>query len=434
MVAGFVYLIVRMIHSTLSFMIPYNEAEIMAPAGSFDSLQSAIQGGCDSIYFGVTQLNMRARAADNLTLEDIKKVTDICHEKQIKAYLVVNTLLYDHDTKLMQKIVDSAKENGVDAIIAFDFATIRYCNEIHMPVHVSVQFSVSNYDSLKFFAPLTNRVVLARELTLKQVKAIAEKIREENLMGNEGRLMEIEAFVHGALCVAQSGRCLMSLYTDNSSANRGACRQNCRHPYKITDLETGKELVVDNQFVLSAADICMIDKIPELLEAGVQVFKIEGRGRAPEYVEIVTRAYKQALLDVGNGTYTKEKIEGYFESLKTVYNRTLSHGNYYLGEELDAYSDVGGSKATKEKVSLGVVQNYFVKAGVAEILLDSGSVAVGDEIKIIGQTTGVYSAVVDELRNFDQVPVERAEKGEIITIPVTERVRLNDRVYLWKDR
>lgn len=414
-------------------MITPKQAEIMAPAGSFESLAAAIQGGCDSIYFGVTQLNMRSRAADNLTLVDLKEVANICHAKQVKAYLAVNTLLYDHDTKLMKKIVDAAKENNIDAIIGFDFATLQYCNEIKMPVHVSVQFSVSNYESLKFFASLTNRVVLARELTLDQIRAIAEKIREERLLGNEGRLMEIEAFVHGALCVAQSGRCFMSLYTDNASANRGACRQNCRRAYKVTDVETGKELVIDNQYVMSAADICMIDKIPELLAAGVQVWKIEGRGRAPEYVEIVTRAYKQALLDVVNGTYTKEKIAGYFEDLKTVYNRDLSHGNYYLGEELGAYSDVHGSKATKEKVALGVVKKYYAKAGVAEILLDAGELTIGDEIKIIGQTTGVYSAKIDALRAADQTPIEIGRKGDIVTFLVTERVRENDRIYRWQD-
>lgn len=415
-------------------LIQPQEAEIMSPAGSFESLRAAIQGGCDSIYFGVTQLNMRSRAADNMTLDDIKEVADICHAANIKAYLVVNTLLYGHDTVLMKKIVDAAKANNVDAIIGFDFATLQYCNEVNMPVHVSVQFSVSNYESLKFFAKLTNRVVLARELTLNQIKAIATKIREENLMGNEGRLMEIEAFVHGALCVAQSGRCFMSLYTDNSSANRGACRQNCRRAYKVTDVETGQELVVDNQYVMSAADICMIDKIPELLDAGIQVFKIEGRGRGPEYVEIVTRAYKQALQDVANGTYTEEKIETYFEALKTVYNRGQSHGNYYLGQELDAYSNIRGSKATKEKISIGVVENYFAQAQVAEIILTANEVAVGDEIKIIGQTTGVYSAAVTELRDANQLPITQAKKGDIITIPVTERVRKNDQVYLWKDK
>lgn len=428
------HLIIKTIQHTLISMIKPSEAEIMSPAGSFESLTAAIQGGCDSIYFGVTQLNMRAQAAANLTLADIKEVADICHEHNIKAYLVVNTLLFDHDINLMRKIVDAAKKNGVDAIIAFDFATIQYCNEIKMPVHVSVQFSISNYDSVKFFAPLTNRVVLARELTIEQVKAIAEKIREENLIGNEGRLMEIEAFVHGALCVSQSGRCFMSQYTNNSSANRGACRQNCRHAYKVTDLETGKELVLDNQYVMSAADICMIDKIPELLDAGVQVFKIEGRGRGPEYVEIVARAYKQALKDIEEGTYTKEKIEEYYQSLKSVYNRGLSHGNYYMGKEIDAYSNSYGSQATKEKISLGVVQKYFAKAKVAEIILNEGYLSVGDEIKIIGQTTGVYTAIVEELRDFDENQIQTAEKGSVVTIAVAERVRIGDRVFLWRDR
>lgn len=415
-------------------MIKPEEAEIMSPAGSFENLTAAIQGGCDSIYFGVTQLNMRAQAAANLTLADVKEVANICHENKIKAYLVVNTLLFKHDIILMRKIIDQAKENGIDAIIAFDFATIQYCNEIKMPVHVSVQFSVSNYESVKFFAPLTNRVVLARELTVEQVKSIAEKIREENLLGNEGRLMEIEAFVHGALCVSQSGRCFMSLYTDNSSANRGACRQNCRHAYKITDIETGKELVVDNQYILSAADICMIDKIPELLDAGVQIFKIEGRGRGAEYVELVTKTYKQALKDISEGIYTKEKIESYYESLKSVYNRGLSHGNYYMGKELDSYSNSYGSQATKEKISLGMVQKYFAKAKVAEIILNEGDLSVGDEIKIIGKTTGVYTAVVKELRDVDEKQIQTGEKGSIITIAVTERVRVGDRVFLWRDR
>jgi putative protease len=415
-------------------MIDPQDAEIMAPAGSFESLAAALKGGCDSIYFGVTQLNMRSRAADNLTLADLAEVADICHTKEVKAYLAVNTLLYDHDTKLMRKIVDTAKENGIDAIIGFDFATLQYCNEIGMPVHVSVQFSVSNYESLKFFASLTNRVVLARELTLDQIRGIEMRIREENLLGNEGRLMEIEAFVHGALCVAQSGRCFMSLYTDNASANRGACRQNCRRAYKVTDVETGKELVIDNQFVMSAADICMIDRVPELLAAGIQVWKIEGRGRSPEYVETVTRAYKQALLDVSTGTYTEEKIAEYFDTLKTVYNRDLSHGNYYLGTEPLAYSDVHGSKATKEKVALGVVRKYYAKAGVAEAFLDAGELTVGDEIKIIGSTTGVYTAVMNEIRAADQTPISVGKKGEIVTFPVTDRVRENDRVYLWKNK
>lgn len=415
-------------------MIKPSEAEIMSPAGSFASLAAAIQGGCDSIYFGVTQLNMRARAADNLTLTDLAEVARICHEHNVKAYLAVNTLLYEHDTAIMRKIVDAAKTNAIDAIIAFDFATIQYCNEIGFPVHVSVQFSVSNYESLKFFAKLTNRVVLARELTIDQIRTIHEKILSEQLMGNEGRLMEIEAFIHGALCVAQSGRCFMSVYTDNASANRGACRQNCRRKYKVTDVETGKELVLDNQYVMSAADICTIDFLDELLTAGVQVMKIEGRGRAPEYVEIVTRTYKQALRDIEAGTYTKEKIEKYYEDLKTVYNRGLSRGNYYFGRELEAYSDVHGSKATKEKRAVGVVKKYFAKADVAEVVLDAGDMKVGEDILIIGATTGVYEGKVTELREPNGGAIESTTKGAIVTFPVTERVRVNDKVYIWENR
>ncbi|MFZ3031793.1 MAG: peptidase U32 family protein [Candidatus Moraniibacteriota bacterium] len=421
-------------------MIKPSDVEIMAPAGSFESLAAAIKGGCDSVYFGVTQLNMRARAAANLTLADLAEVARICHETparrggHIKAYLAVNTLLYDHDTVIMRKLVDAAKENNIDAVIAFDFATIQYCNEIGIPVHISVQFSVSNYESLKFFATMTNRVVLARELTLDQIRAIHERIEKEQLMGREGTLMEIEAFVHGALCVAQSGRCFMSSYTDNASANRGACLQNCRGQYKVTDMETGKELVLDNHYVMSAADICTIDFAPELLKSGVLVWKIEGRGRSPEYVYTVTKTYRQALSDIERGEYTGEKVAQYYEELKTVYHRGLSKGNYYLGRELDAYSETHGSQASKEKVFVGTIRKYYAKAGVAEMIVEAGTMAAGDEIRVIGATTGVYEGTIGELRAADESPLTEGKKGNVVTFPVTERVRVNDKVYLWKDK
>jgi putative protease len=415
-------------------MIQAKDAEIMAPVGSFESLAAAINAGCDSIYFGVTQLNMRARAAANLTLADLAEIMTVCHKNNVKAYLAVNTLLYDHDVMIMRKIVDAAKVNGVDAIIAFDFATIQYCNEIGIPSHVSVQFSVSNYESLKFFTGLTNRVVLARELTLDQIKDIHHKILEEQLMGNEGRLMEIEAFIHGALCVAQSGRCFMSLHTHNASANRGACNQNCRAKYKVTDVDTGKELIVDNQYVMSAADICTIDFLDKLLESGVQVMKIEGRGRSAEYVSTVVRVYKQALRDIENREYTKERIEGYYRKLKTVYNRGLSKGNYYLGKELGEYSDVYGSKATKEKECVGRVKHYFGKIGVAEVEMSAGELFEGDDILIMGTTTGVYEGKVIGLRADDQTSIKTGKKGDVITFTVTDKVRENDNVYLFKDR
>lgn len=409
------------------------KAEIMAPAGSYESLAAAIQAGADSVYFGVTQLNMRARAAANFTLNDLAEIMKICHEAKVKAYLVVNTLLYDHDIMIMRKLVDAAKNNNVDAIIAFDFATIQYCNEINIPVHVSVQFSVSNYESLKFFAQFTNRVVLARELTIQQIKAIHEKIIAEQLMGREGNLMEIEAFVHWALCVAQSGRCQMSLYTDNASANRGACLQNCRAKYKVTDVDTGKELVIDNHYVMSAADICTISFLDELLDAGVKVMKIEGRGRSPEYVFTVVKAYKQALLDIENGNYTHEQILNYYKSLEKVYNRGLSKGNYYLGKELVEYSDAHGSKATTEKIQIWRVVHYYDKAFIAEIIIDSWSLSVWDSIFIIWATTGVLEVQVSEI-HVDKESVQIAKKWETVTLKVPNRVRKNDKVSIIKSQ
>ncbi len=410
-------------------MIDPKKAEIMAPAGSYESLAAAINAGADSVYFGVTQLNMRSRAADNFGLSDIKKIVEKCHRHGVLAYLVVNTLLYDHDVKIMRRIIDAAQDADVDAIIAFDFACVNYCNRVGIPVHMSVQFSISNYETVKFFAQFTNRVVLARELTVKQIKNIYERIRRENLIGNEGRPMEIEAFVHGALCVAQSGRCYMSLYTHNASANRGACRQNCRHRYKVIDMETGKELVLDNHYVMSAADICTVDFLDELLQAGVSVMKIEGRGRKPEYVDTVTRVYKRALCDIARGTYTAEAKRGYLEELKKVYNRGLSRGNYYLGRELGEYSDVYGSKAVKRKEFVGVVKHYFPKAGAAEVEIKSGELAVGDEYYFIGATTGVLSGCVRQLRDTNEKEIKVVRKGQTATLPVSDRVRVNDKLY-----
>lgn len=405
-----------------------NLIEIMAPAGSFESLEAAIKAGADSVYFGVTQLNMRARAAANFTLEDMAEIVRRTKKAGVTTYLVVNTLLFDHDMNIARKLIDAAKENGVDAIIAFDFAAMNYCNEIGMPVHATIQFSISNYEAVKFFAKMTNRVVLARELTLDQIKSIHNKIVEENLMGNEGRLMEIEAFGHGALCVAQSGRCWMSLYTHNASANRGACLQDCRHAYKVTDVETGKELVIDNQYVMSAADICTIDFLDKFIDAGVSVLKIEGRGRAPEYVYTVVSTYKKALMDIQSGTYTKEKIDGYFKDLETVFNRKLSHGNFFLGKEIGEYSNTYGSVATEEKTYKGKVTNYFSKVGVAEITLDAGELKKGEKILFTGEKTGVVFGVADDIR-LDDKSVDLALQKSVISIKVSERVRKNDLFY-----
>ncbi len=409
------------------------EAEIMAPVGSFESLSAAINAGADSVYFGVTQLNMRAKAAHNMTISDLGEIACIARKNDVKTYLVVNTLLYDHDVLVMRKIVDTAKENDIDAIIAFDFACVNYCNEIKMPVHMSVQFSISNYETVEFFSQFTNRVVLARELNLEQIKNIYNQIQKNNLLGNEGRIMEIETFAHGALCVAQSGRCWMSVYTDNSSANRGACRQNCRAKYKVTDVDTGNELVVDNQYIMSAADICTIDFLDEVLDAGVQVLKIEGRGRSPEYVSTVVKTYKKALKNIENGEYSREKIDEYLKDLKKVFNRKLSHGNYYLGREIVEYSDVHGSKATHEKEFIGRVTHYYPKVNIAEIKVDTGLIKKGDQVLFIGKTTGVLDGFVKELR-VDGSVADEAIRGDVITFEVSDRVRINDKLYIIKKK
>lgn len=403
--------------------------EIMAPAGSFESLEAAIKAGADSVYFGATQLNMRARAAANFTIEDMGEIVKRAKKANVLTYLVVNTLLYDHDMDIARRLIDAAKKYGVDAIIAFDFAAMTYCNEIGMPVHATIQFSISNFEAVKFFAAMTNRVVLARELTLDQIKAIYDKIVQENLIGNEGRLMEIEVFGHGALCIAQSGRCWMSLYTHNASANRGACLQNCRHAYKVTDMSTGKDLVLDNQFIMSAADICTIDFLDKFIDAGISVLKIEGRGRAPEYVYTVVSTYKKALKDIEEGSYTKEKIDGYFKDLETVFNRKLSHGNFFLGKEIGEYSSVYGSAATEEKTYKGKVTNYFSKLGVAEISLDAGDLKKSEKILFTGEKTGVVFATADDIR-IDDKSVDKAPKKSTITIKIKEKVRKNDLFYI----
>ncbi len=407
--------------------------EIMAPAGSFESLEAAIKAGADSVYFGVTQLNMRARASANFTFDDMAEIVKRSKKANVLTYLVVNTLLYDHDITIARKLVDRAKESGVDAIIAFDFAVLNYCNEIDMEVHATIQFSISNYEAVKFFAKMANRVVLARELTLDQIKAISEKIKEENLLGNEGRLMEIEVFGHGALCVAQSGRCWMSLYTHNASANRGACLQNCRHAYKVTDLENGKELVIDNHYVMSAADICTIDFLDKFIDAGISVLKIEGRGRSPEYVYTIVKTYKKALQDIEDGKYTKEKIKEYFKDLEKVFNRKLSHGNFFLGKEIGEYSNVYGSKATEEKIFKGRVVHFYPKVMVADIMLEAGDIKLNQEFLFTGNKTGVVKGKINEMRVDDKV-VEEAKQKTVVSIKVDEIVRLNDKFYIIEKR
>ena len=398
-------------------------AELLAPAGSFESLRAAIKAGCDSIYCGVDQLNMRSRSA-NFKFGDLAEVAKISHEAGIKCYLTLNTLLYDHDMDLMKKIVDAAKETKVDAIIISDFAAIQYARSVGMEVHISTQASISNIESVKFFSQFSDCVVLARELSLPLVKKIHTEIVEHDVRGPSGKLVEIECFAHGAMCVAVSGRCHMSLFTDNSSANRGACIQNCRKAYIVKDPETGQELKVDNNFVMSPEDLCTIDFLDKLVDAGVHTFKIEGRGRSPDYVYTVISAYREALDAVKDGTYTKDKIEKWFNDLKTVYNRGLSSG-YYLGKQMSSWSQTYGSKATKEKIKLGRILNYYKKAQVVFAELESGKLSIGDEILITGPTTGVVKGKIKTLM-VDDLEVESAEKGALITFSLPELVRPSD--------
>lgn len=407
--------------------------EVMAPAGSFASLTAAIKAGADSVYFGIEQLNMRARAANNFATDDLPKIVEQCNAANVKTYLTVNTVLYDHDTNLMKKICDTAKAAGVTAIIASDLSAITYCKEIGMECHISTQVNVSNFDAVKFFAQYADTVVLARELTLKQIKSIHEKIIEHDIRGPRGELVNIEMFAHGALCVAISGKCHMSLATNNASANRGACVQNCRRAYRVIDEETGDELVIDNKYVMSPKDLCTIGIIDKLYDAGVTVFKLEGRGRSADYVTTVVKTYKEALASVMDGTYTQEKVESWTKDLDQVYNRGFWQGGYYLGKKMDEWAGTAGSQATKERIFLGKATTYFKQPEVGEFKIETGELAKGDTVVIIGPTTGSLRVEIDSLR-VDGHDSEKAQKGDVITFPVPERIRENDKLFLFTDR
>ncbi len=409
------------------------QAEIMSPAGSFASLNSAINAGANSVYFGIEQLNMRARAANNFVISDLPKIVALCTEHGIKTYLTVNTILYDHDLSLMKKICDGAKEAGVTAVIASDIAALQYAHSIGLEVHISTQQNVSNIEAVRFFSQFADVVVLARELTISQIKHIHQEIQKDQIRGPKGELIEIELFAHGALCVAISGKCYMSLATENASANRGACLQNCRHAYKVIDEETGHELVVDNKYIMSPKDLCTIGFIDKILDAGVSVLKLEGRGRSPDYVHTVTKCYKEAVESVLNNTYTPEKIGEWIKELETVYNRGFWHGGYYLGKEMGEWSGQYGSKATKENEYIGHATNFFRKNNIGEFILESGSIAIGDDLLVTGDTTGVLKITIDSLF-VDGKESTTAKKGDLITVPVSSRIRLNDKLYVVRDR
>lgn len=401
--------------------------ELMAPAGSYESLMAAIKAGCNSVYFGVEQLNMRARSSNNFTLEDLTRIAEIGKEYNVKTYLTLNTILYDHDITLMKSIVNTAKESGVTAIIASDHAVMNYAKKIGMEIHISTQANVSNIDTVEFYANFADVVVLARELSLKQVVDISREIKRREITGPSGKLVELEIFAHGALCMAVSGKCYLSLHSHFASANRGACIQNCRRSYVVTDKEDGIEFEVDNEFIMSAKDLCTIDFIDKILDAGVSVLKIEGRGRSVDYVHTVVKCYNEAIDAYLNGTYTPEKVTVWKEQLSTVFNRGFWDG-YYLGRKMGEWCDENGSKSSKRKIYLAKGLKYFDQVNVGEFKCESHSLSVGDEIMITGPTTGYVEMIVDELR-VDGKPATKAEKGDVFTLAINEKIRPSDKLY-----
>lgn len=404
-----------------------NKMEIMSPAGSYESLMAAIQAGADSIYFGVEQLNMRTRSSNNFTIEDLKNISQICREHNIRSYLTLNTIVYDHDISLMKNIVDSVKGNGIDAIIASDHAVMNFAKKNGVKVHISTQSNITNIDTVEFYSEYADVMVLSRELTLSQTAAIVSAIKKRKIKGPSGELIKIEIFAHGALCMAVSGKCYLSLHSNNASANRGACIQNCRKSYIVTDKEDGVELEIDNEYIMSAKDLCTIDFLDKINETGINILKIEGRGRSADYVYTVTKCYREAVDSLENGDFNSEKIEEWKQRLATVYNRGFWDG-YYLGKKIGEWSNTYGSQATKNKVYIGKGVKYYEEVGVGEFLIESQSLQSGDEIIITGPTTGIVQTVVDEIRVKNNVK-NKVVRGENITILLNNKIRPSDKLY-----
>lgn len=411
-------------------MLRRKDFEIMAPVGSWESLAAALSAGADAVYFGIEGLNMRSRSSANFTMVDMDNIVAECNRHGVKSYLTVNTVVYDSDISLLHNIIDRAKQAGISAIISADMAAILYARQIGQEVHISTQVNVANADAVRFYSQFADVMVLARELNMEQVKGITDQIRDEDIKGPNGEPVRIEMFCHGALCMAVSGKCYMSLHQMNSSANRGACNQICRRAYVVTDKDTGQELEVDNQYIMSPKDLKTIHFLNKMVDAGVRVFKIEGRARGPEYVKEVVECYNQALQAICDGTYDEEKIAQWDERLSRVFNRGFWDG-YYLGQRLGEWSSKYGPSSSRVKVYAAKAIRYFSKIGVAEFKLESSELAVGDEVVITGPTTGALIFKVDEIR-VDLQAVEKAVKGDRFSIPVPERVRPNDRLYIWR--
>jgi putative protease len=409
-------------------MTANSKVELMCPAGDFTSLQAALDNGADSVYFGVEQLNMRARATANFTLEDLPEISRRCKEKNVRTYLTLNTIIYDHDLSIIKTLLDKAKEADLTAVIAMDQAVIAYARQIGMEVHISTQINITNIETVKFYAMFADTMVMSRELSLNQVKKICAQIEKEQIKGPSGRLVEVEIFGHGALCMAVSGKCYLSLHSHNSSANRGACKQNCRKKYTVIDQESGFEIEIDNEYMMSPKDLCTIDFLDQLIDTGVKVLKIEGRGRAPEYVATVTKCYREAIDAVAEGTFTKEKVADWMQRLETVYNRGFWSG-YYLGQQLGEWSDNPGSSATQKKVYIGKGQHFYPKTNIAEFLIEAYDLEVGDKVLIQGPTTGSQEMVVEEMVVDKKEGATKAMKSDVITFRTAFRVRPSDKLY-----
>ena len=399
----------------------------MAPVGSYESLMAAIQGGANSVYFGIGNLNMRSKSSKNFTIDDLVKISDICKNNNVRTYITLNTVIYDHELDAMREIVDAAKANDITAIIASDQAVIQYAHTAGMEIHMSTQTNITNIEAVKYYSQFADVMVTARELEISQVKAITTTIEEQNICGPSGELVQIEVFAHGALCMAVSGKCYLSLDNLNSSANRGACLQQCRRKYLVTDKETGEQLEVDNEYIMSPKDLNTVALLDRILDAGVRVLKLEGRGRSPEYVKTITAVYREAVDAWFEGQYNQENIDRWNERLSTVYNRGFWEG-YYMGRKFGEWTEDYGNRATTKKIYIGKITNYFGKIGVAEIKLESHDLKVGEDIRILGETTGVYEDKVEELR-LDLEPVEEVEKGDVFSIKTKELVRRGDKLY-----
>lgn len=403
------------------------KVELLSPVGSWESLKAAIDARADAIYFGIEQLNMRARATNNFFISDLKEISNICKINNVRSYLTLNTILYDHDIRLMKNIVDEAKSCGVDAIIAADHAVISYAKRIGIPIHISTQANITNIETVEFYAAFADVMVLARELTLDQVKEIIHEIKKRKIKGPSEKLIRIEIFAHGALCMAVSGKCYMSLHSNFASANRGACLQNCRRSYIVKDKEEGIEFEVDNEYIMSAKDLCTISFLDKIIATGVAVLKIEGRGRSEDYVSTVTKCYREAISTVNNGTYNQENIGKWMNQLSTVFNRGFWDG-YYLGKKMGEWNDEYGSKATKKKVYIGKGLKYFGKIGVGEFKIEAQNLFLGDRIMISGPTTGILETEVTELR-VDNMKKASVKKGETASFPVYKKIRHSDKLY-----